>query len=122
LIVAVEAIVGFECPLTTWENQLRVNVLHQVKVNPDDPRDWDIEGASFIAQLLRKIMFPEADFVPYLKPAYYVFAIMVLLTVLLVPPRFRKVAAPVPSPQPTPEEPTERGEVTARTPIPPAHP
>jgi hypothetical protein len=121
LIVAVEAVVGFECPLTTWENYLRIDVLKQVKVNPDDPFDWDVEDASFIAKLLRKVMFPEADFVPYLKPAYYTFAAVVLASLFLVPPRFRRGVAESPRAQPRPEEPTESGDVTARTPVPPAY-
>jgi Protein of Unknown function (DUF2784) len=85
-IVAAEAVVGFECPLTTWERNLRYDL---GQLNRNDP-DADVENASFIAKLLRKILFPDADFVPYLKPCYYTFASMVLATVFLVPPRFRR--------------------------------
>ncbi len=95
-VVAVEAVVQFECPLTTWENQLREEI-GQVKQRSDDPRDWDIENASFTARIARSIMFPEADIIPYLKPSYYTFAGIVLATIFLVPPRFRRSAAPPPT-------------------------
>ena len=97
-IVAAEAVVGFECPLTTWERNLRDNL---GQINADHP-EVDLENASFVAQLLRKVMFPEADFVPYLKPCYYTFAGIVLATAFLAPPRFRRPAPPADVPAASP--------------------
>src|SRR4051812_38187999 len=68
--VAGESLLGVMCPLTVWEDALR-------------GRAGDM---GFIARWLRRVMFfelPEAVF----TVAYVVFALGVLLTYWLVPPR-----------------------------------
>ncbi len=81
-VVAVEAIVGFECPLTTWENQLRTaagQVTNEI---------------GFIGRLVRDLMFFQGP--PWIFTSCYVgFAALVLLTLLLAPPRFRKPASKI---------------------------
>jgi hypothetical protein len=91
LIVAAEAVVDYECPLTTWERDLRIHI-GQIKV---DPERGNVEEVSFVAELLRSVLYAGSDksFVQYLKPTYYTFAGIVLATVLLVPPRIRRAAA-----------------------------
>jgi hypothetical protein len=92
LIVAAEAVVDYECPLTKWERDLRIHI-GQIKA---DPERGNVEEVSFVAQILRSVLYAGSDesFVQYLKPTYYTFAGIVLATVLLVPPRFRRGAAP----------------------------
>ena len=91
LIVAVEAMVEFECPLTTWEHQLRVQA-GQLDANSIE------EG--FVARLVHQIMFFDPKWGDVLTYSYYAVAGIVLATAFLVPPRFRKRpagAAPIPS-------------------------
>jgi len=92
LIVAGEAVVDYECPLTTWERDLRIHI-GQIKA---DPERGTVEEVSFVAGILRSVLYAGSDesFVQYLKPTYYTFAGIVLATVLLVPPRFRRAGAP----------------------------
>ncbi len=77
-VVAVEAMVGFECPLTTWENQLR-EAAGQVRT----------DDIGFIGRLVRDLMFFQGP--PWIFTSCYIgFAALVLLTLLVAPPRFRK--------------------------------
>jgi hypothetical protein len=74
--VAVLAISKLPCPLTIWEYQLREKA--------GQFAEWDI---SFVGRLLRLIVFQELpDWV--FMVIYVGFAGLVLLTVILVPPRF----------------------------------
>ena len=102
LIVAAEAVVDYECPFTTWERNLRVQI-GQIRV---DPERGKVEEVSFVAEILRSVLYAGSDesFVQYLKPTYYTFAGIVLATVLLVPPRFRRPGTS-PSDCPTTAEP-----------------
>jgi hypothetical protein len=102
LVVAVEAVIRFECPLTTWELDLRVQA---GQLRPDfrelmeqDNPDWGVEDTSFIARMARGILFHDFSWGPILKVGYYIFAVVVVATLLLVPPRFRRTAASVPQP------------------------
>ncbi len=78
LIVAVEALLNITCPLTVWEDQLRTLGGHSV------------DQGSFIGRLLDSILFYDAD--PSVLTWIYVgFALLVFLTLILVPPRWRLV-------------------------------
>lgn len=73
-IVVFEAWLGIVCPLTTWENNLR-----------DLAGQTSYDGA-FIANLLHDTMFIEAE--PWMFTlGYTLFGLLVLLTILLIPPR-----------------------------------
>lgn len=74
-LVAVEALAGVHCPLTIWEYQLRMLAGQRM------------EGQiSFIPRLVRSVIF--YDFPPWVFLAAYVgLALLVGLTLILVPPR-----------------------------------
>jgi heme A synthase len=75
--VAFEAIIGMTCPLTDWEHDLRV-----LANQPADER-------TFIGRFMDDILFYQGpDWV--FTASYIGFAALVLLTLLLVPPRWRK--------------------------------
>jgi hypothetical protein len=83
VFVALEYAVHMKCPLTTLEEQLRV---------------WGGEtsnsDASFIAQLMDKLLFyPDLDWDHWaFGVGYATFALLVLATFVLAPPRFRRKA------------------------------
>lgn len=89
LIVAAEAMVEFECPLTTWERDLRVYA-GQIRPDFEEVGDWDVENASFTARIIRSLMMYPADVGPILRTGYYTFAFLVLAALVLAPPRFRR--------------------------------
>lgn len=78
LVVAAQAILNVPCPLTIWEYQLREL--------GGQTAEWDI---SFVGRLLRLLIF-------FRFPAWFFtvlhvgFASVVLITLVLVPPRFKK--------------------------------
>ncbi|MCX7044456.1 MAG: DUF2784 domain-containing protein [Candidatus Sumerlaeota bacterium] len=75
--VAAQSIAGQICPLTIWENQLR-----------EAAGDAPYSGA-FIQHWLQKLIFYEApDWV--FAVAYAAFALMVLATLIFIPPIRRK--------------------------------
>jgi hypothetical protein len=79
LIVVFEALIEFECPLTTWEYQLR----------------GEEGGMSFTGRLLHDLQFAGATYWPdYIDTSFYVAGAIVVVTAILVPPRFRKKPAP----------------------------
>jgi len=74
VLVAVEALVGAQCPLTSWEYQLRVMAGQQVEAQ-----------LSFVARLVRSIIF--YDFPAWVFLAGYVgFALLVAATLIFVRP------------------------------------
>jgi hypothetical protein len=76
-IVAFEAILGITCPLTDLEDLLR---------------EWagqHISGTSFIGRLLDNILFYNAP-AAVLTACYIGFAVLVLATLWLAPPRRRR--------------------------------
>jgi hypothetical protein len=77
VVVALEAAFRIVCPLTTWENQLR-----RAAGQP-------VSEASFLGQLLHYLLFPELPLwiFPYLHIG---FAVLVLGTFVLAPPRRRR--------------------------------
>ncbi len=75
VLVAVEAVTGTSCPLTVWEYRLRA--LAGERLSSQIP---------FIARLLRSIIFYDFPAWVFLV-AYVAFALLVVLTFLLVPPQ-----------------------------------
>jgi Protein of Unknown function (DUF2784) len=100
LIVAFETVVGWRCPLTTWEEQLREAVGQVVPDRWEDGHLFtgEVEGISFTGRLLRRVQFA-GDLCPQnINTIFYVAAGIIVATVFLVPPRLRKKpAAPVAS-------------------------
>jgi hypothetical protein len=76
-IVAIEAIFEIECPLTAWERQLR------------EAASEPVADASFIGRVLHDVLFLE-DLPAWAFTAMHIgFAVLVLATFVLVPPRLR---------------------------------
>jgi len=76
LIVPIEALVGYVCPLTTWERELR----WRAGQHPEE--------ISFMGRLARDLLFYEAP--PWVFTlSYVVFGLVVLATFLFVPMRRR---------------------------------
>lgn len=95
LIVAVETVAGYECPLTTWERDLRA-VAGEA-----------IDERGFVARMVHDIVFlgdryenPESIAVGFIA-----FFLLVMQGFLMYPPRLRReqppAALPLPQPQPT---------------------
>lgn len=79
VLVALEAWCGITCPLTTWEQWLR------------EKGGQATDGGDFIATRLHHILF--YDFPPWVfTTCYSAFAAMVVLTLVLVPPKRRSVS------------------------------
>lgn len=78
LIVVVEAIINVPCPLTTWETDLR-----RLANQP-----WN--EASFTARVIHSILFWEEKSFDdaNLVWTYYLFGGLVLMSFILVPPRW----------------------------------
>jgi Protein of Unknown function (DUF2784) len=115
LIVVVEALpwVQYECPLTTWEYDLRAEA-GQIPKNYRELALEEYKDISFIGRNLNAVMFAGAN-LGFLDWIYYAFGATVVLTLLLVPPRFRK--PPVPAAHvPAPEPPTLSEPATAMIP------
>ncbi|MBM4068456.1 MAG: DUF2784 domain-containing protein [Planctomycetes bacterium] len=74
LIVAFEAVIGFECPLTTWEHAFRGE---------------SFDSQTFVGKCLQWLMFPEIP-EQYLNMIYYLFAAAVVASFIIAPPRFRR--------------------------------
>ena len=72
-IVAVEGMMGWVCPLTTWERDLRV-------AGGETP-----EEASFVGRLARDLLFVEIP-QDQLNKVYVVFGLIVLLVLWRFPP------------------------------------
>lgn len=76
-VVALEALFNIECPLTAWERELR-GLAGQTT-----------DDATFVGRLLHNLIFYDAP--PWVfTVAYVAFALVVLGTFLLAPPRWRK--------------------------------
>jgi hypothetical protein len=74
-VVALESLAGVACPLTVWEHNLR-----EAAGQPID------RGATFVGDLVHRWLFYEADPAVFTK-IYVGFALLVLLTWVLLPPR-----------------------------------
>jgi len=80
IIVPIEALNDFECPLTTWERGLRRDA------------GQTAEEISFVGRLVRDLLFYEAP--PWVFTAcYVVFGLLVLATFFLVPIRRARAEA-----------------------------
>ncbi len=78
LIVSIESMADFLCPITEWEHQLRRLAGQTVE-----------EDITFIGRLIRLIVF--YDFPDWAFSVMYIgFGIMVVLTFVLIPPKRRK--------------------------------
>ncbi len=78
LIVATEAFFKYQCPLTTWENDLREMAGERVS------------GESFVGRIMNEILFNE-DYDPdIIHQIHMAFGGLVLLTFLFFPPRLRR--------------------------------
>jgi hypothetical protein len=88
LIVVYEAMIGFECPLTTWENNLRA--LAGEDYDPDK---------SFTMKVLNTVLHPSWATEHTLLVSSFIVAGLILAQFLLAPPRFRRTpgASPTPS-------------------------
>jgi hypothetical protein len=75
VVVALEAVFGIECPLTIWEYRLRLLA------------GQEGSAESFVARGVHAVLFYEAPGKWVFTTAYVSFALAVLLTLWLVPPR-----------------------------------
>ncbi|MSQ96069.1 MAG: DUF2784 family protein [Gemmataceae bacterium] len=91
IVVAYEAVERIECPLTTWERDLRIEA-GQIPANYRDDPNWSVDNASFVARLARGVLLCPVSWEPILYASYYFFAGLVVATLILVPPRFRRLA------------------------------
>lgn len=82
LIVPIEALNSFECPLTTWERNLRREAGQAA------------EEISFVGRLVRDVLFYDVP-PAVLTTCYVVFGLLVLATFFLVP--IRRATARVPA-------------------------
>jgi hypothetical protein len=74
VVVAAEALLDIVCPLTTWERQLR------------EAAGETVEDGSFVGHWVHELLFVEVP--PWgLTLGYCLFALAVILTFVLVPPR-----------------------------------
>lgn len=79
-VVAFEAMAGIECPLTIWEDQLRLLAGRPVT-----------EG-TFLGRVLHALLYYDGPSWVF-TAAYISFAALVLATLVLAPPRRRQAAA-----------------------------
>jgi len=89
-IVAFEAMIEFECPLTTLEDLLR---------------EWAGQGVkadTFVGRCMQALMFPGWPEEVY-TPVYLGCALLVLLTFILVPPRRKRTSATPAPPERRPQ-------------------
>lgn len=76
VIVGVEAVLNIECPLTNWEGHFR------------QLAGQEVSGESFVGRLLHNLIF--VDWPPWvIDTSHVVFALLVLATFVLAPPRRR---------------------------------
>jgi len=92
-IVAFEAIMGWQCPLTIWEHQLRELGGQSVEA-----------GSTFVGQLMHDLLFIDQYFTDGKPPEaffttlYLAMLVVVLQGLVMYPPRlFRKRPEPVPA-------------------------
>ena len=80
LIVAFEAVIDFECPLTTLDRYLRRLAGQE-----------GVREISFTGQIMSDIMYAGGDhWEQYVNTTFYIAAAIVVATLLLVPPRWHK--------------------------------
>ncbi len=88
-VVVFESWSGIVCPLTTWENWLR------------EQGGQSVEQGDFIARWVHQVLFYRAE-PGVFTWIYSAFGALVVLTLILAPPRLRTRTAPIkPSPDRT---------------------
>jgi heme A synthase len=81
VLVALEALWGIDCPLTVWEGELR-RLAGQ-----------EVANDTFVGRCLDALIFYEAPSW-FLNTLHVGFALLVLGTLVLIPPRRRRPTAP----------------------------
>lgn len=81
VFVALEALVGMACPLTVWEDALR-------RASPDSP--------SFVGRWISHVLYYDLPAWVF-TVAYVLFALAVIASLILIPPRRRRSANPLSS-------------------------
>ena len=76
LVVAAEALLGWVCPLTRWEWELREAAGH------------DVDHVSFVGRIATRLLYHDLPASTF-TAIYIGFALLVLATLVLVPPRRR---------------------------------
>src|ERR1051325_228366 len=84
MIVVVETVFEWRCPLTDWEEELRVLA---------GQREAGQESLGFIAEWLHYFFLFDPSWQTFLNTCFYIAGAIIVATIFLVPPRFRK--APV---------------------------
>jgi hypothetical protein len=96
-VVAAEGLAGEECPLTTWERNLRGGNLHNV------------EGSVWLGRVSNRILFYQVsqENMVWFQRGHIAFGVFVFGTFVLVPPRGprRRPAPTAPAGPPAPEGP-----------------
>lgn len=82
VFVALEAVIGMICPLTEWEYLLRRRAGQIVE-----------EDISFVGRLVREVLFYELPTWVF-TTAYISFALVVVVTLVFVPPQWRRSSVP----------------------------
>ena len=77
-VVVVQSLFGWRCPLTDWENQLRI-------LAGQTPYD-----SGFIAHWLHSVIFFDLQHWQFMV-GYITFAVLVLVTLVLVPPDWSRL-------------------------------
>ena len=79
LVVAMEALCGVECPLTTWERDLRISA------------GQTVEDISFVGRLVRDVLFYEPPDPIVFTISYSVFAALVVAAMFVVKPDWSRL-------------------------------
>lgn len=99
-IVVIETVFGVPCPLTVWEKELRLTGGQlRIQLNEDGTQKFNEAGepmfkankefeGDFVGRLLHRIIFFEDIPEEWLEYCYYLFGVLVLVTLFLVPPRW----------------------------------
>jgi hypothetical protein len=101
-LVAMEGVASFECPLTTWERDMRGGWIE----NKSQLRN--LEGSSWIGATANQILYYDADpdVMVWIRRGHITFGVLVLVTFFLVMPRLpRWKKSPSPSGSPAPASP-----------------
>jgi len=79
-IVAIEAVMGWRCPLTVWEEQLRALGGAEVAT-----------GASFMGRIAHNILFLDGLPEIFFNTLHVAFAVLVFQALMMYPPRWFRI-------------------------------
>lgn len=98
--IVFNAVRGGTCILTRWETSLRLAAA-QASTLPGQPgpSPMDDENISFVARLLHDLLFVEVP-QPVLDKVYIGVGVLVLISLIVAPPRLRARRAEAPRPTP----------------------